>query len=342
MKYQKHFLVFLFILSICSRAAYSRTWYIYADGSGDAPTVAAAIDSASTGDTILVAPGPYITGDDVGLFIDKSVHLISEAGPRSTSLRVLHTFEGNPVVTLSNLDSNSSLIGFTIYGGAPWWGPVGGIHLRNSSTLIQNNIIRNNRYSFGGAGGIYCEDGGAPIIRKNLIYNNEGGVGSAIYIRNCSAIIDSNTIAYNTSYYEFLPMGAIVIETDQPVVLANNIIVYNNGYSDGGVSAGIHCVLDNSNITFVCNCIIGNTPADYAGFCTDQTGINGNISIDPQFCAVKPDSTRNFYIQSDSPCVPGNHPDGASCGLIGYNNIGGGPNSVEMESWGKIKSLYRK
>ena len=343
MKYQKKLLnIITILLCISAQSAYSKTWHIYSDGSGDAPTVAAAIDSALAGDTILVAPGSYITGDDIGLNINKSVHLISEEGPENTSLHVLYTFEGSPVVTLFNLDSNSSLIGFTIHSGNPWWGPAGGIYVRNSSTLIQNNIIRDNKYSFGGAGGIYCEDGGSPIIRKNLIYNNEGSAGSAIYIKNCSATIDSNTIAYNSSYEDIMPAGTVVIDTDQPVIIANNIIVYNEGLSSGGDIAGIHCVSDNSNITIICNCVFGNTPINYGGFCADQTGINGNITMDPQFCASKPDSSRNFYIQSDSPCAPGNHPDGSPCALIGYCHIGCDTTSVEEETWSKIKLLYRK
>lgn len=342
MKCQKrHCIISIILLCIYIHPAYSRTWHVYADMSGDAPTVAAAIDSASTGDTILVAPGSYVTGDDIGLYINKNLHLISELGPESTALHVLHTFEGSPVVTLWNLDSNSSLIGFTIYGGYPWWGPVGGIHVKNSSTLIQNNIIRDNSY-YGGSGGIYCEEGGAPIIRNNLIYDNEGNAGSAIYIKNCGAIIDSNTIAYNSSHEEYLPAGAIVIDSDQLVILANNIIVYNEATSSGGDIAGIHCVSEYSNITFICNCIFGNTPADYCGFCTDPTGIDGNISLDPQFCAVKPESSGNFYIQSDSPCAPANHPNEVSCGLIGKYCIGCGTTNMEKESWGKIKHIYNK
>ncbi len=37
--------------------AYPRTWYVRTDGTGDAPTIQAALDSAQAGDTVLVGSG---------------------------------------------------------------------------------------------------------------------------------------------------------------------------------------------------------------------------------------------------------------------------------------------
>ena len=37
----------------------SRTWYIKVDGSGDAPTIKAGVDSSTAGDTVFVAAGIY-------------------------------------------------------------------------------------------------------------------------------------------------------------------------------------------------------------------------------------------------------------------------------------------
>ena len=44
-----------------------------------------------------------------------------------------------------------------------------------------------------------------------------------------------------------------------------------------------------------------------------------------------------------SPCLPGNHPDGYDCGLIGAWGEGCscGPNRRQPTTWGSIKSTYR-
>ena len=69
-------IVVLVLLCVIAQPSFSRTWHVNLAGSGDAPTISAAIDSASAGDTILCAPGNY---PETGLYINKYIHLVSEA-----------------------------------------------------------------------------------------------------------------------------------------------------------------------------------------------------------------------------------------------------------------------
>jgi hypothetical protein len=43
-------------------ASSGRVWNVYPDGSGDAPTIQAAIEAAVDGDEVLLHPGAYSSG----------------------------------------------------------------------------------------------------------------------------------------------------------------------------------------------------------------------------------------------------------------------------------------
>jgi hypothetical protein len=65
-----------------------------------------------------------------------------------------------------------------------------------------------------------------------------------------------------------------------------------------------------------------------------------NFNLDPRFCGVQ--GSGNYYLRSDSPCAPGNQPNGLGiCGLIGPLPVGCGTVAAEERTWGSIKSMYR-
>jgi hypothetical protein len=71
----------LLILSIASLAS-ARTWRVNTAGTGDAPTLHAAMDSALSGDIVLVEAGHYELADNLG--VPSNVQLIGESGPALT------------------------------------------------------------------------------------------------------------------------------------------------------------------------------------------------------------------------------------------------------------------
>jgi len=60
----------VFALTLNPSPASSRTWKIQPDGSGDAPTIQAGIDSAAVGDTVSVLSGTYFEAID---FVGKDI-----------------------------------------------------------------------------------------------------------------------------------------------------------------------------------------------------------------------------------------------------------------------------
>src|SRR5262245_49399637 len=85
-----------------------RTWHILNDGSGDAPTIQAGVDSGGMGDTVLVGPGTYYENIDS---LQGGVVLISEFGPESTII------DGNQQGSVIHVTDDAEIKGFTIQNG---------------------------------------------------------------------------------------------------------------------------------------------------------------------------------------------------------------------------------
>ena len=299
-----------------------KTWYVKPDQTGDAPTIQAAIDSSGTGDTVLVAVGTY-TQAYIMCNFKEMLSIIGEEGAEKT---ILHLSGMACHLMVSGCDS-VIVKGFTFESSADG----GVIFQANTRSLLEGNIFRDIENLAIYISGPFPADASeaadlgafAPLtsltVRNNLIHSN----GAGIYISEWTddVVISNNTIAGNVEY-------GISTENMTSVDILNNIIIGN--------ATGVFC--KSIWLTTKCNDVWGNE-TNYQ--MTDPTGSNGNISLDPQFCGVDPVASVNFYIQSDSPCAPGNHPDGYSCGLIGRFPVGCGTTSTKERSWGEIKSLFK-
>ena len=171
-------------------------------------------------------------------------------------------------------------------------------------------IITNNRFEqndceklFGGA--IYYFIKSAPIIANNFFIGNtcSGSVnnhptGAAILSEHnagagTSGMIINNLFTANSVTYQY---GAVLtVAGNTAELIANNIIYTNHGI---GIS-----VLAGAGPTIRNNDVWDNTGGNYnAGF-GDQTGINGNISEDPQVGPELPEPFTSFELHPNSPCI---------------------------------------
>jgi parallel beta helix pectate lyase-like protein/polymorphic membrane protein len=218
----------------------ARTWNVLEDGSGDAPTLQAGIDSAGDGDVVLVRPGTYY--ENINLR-GKAIELRSASGPEAT---ILDGSQGdNSVITCDSGETNATLIsGFTITGGQGWeWAlnnrAGGAFHLQNSCPCVEANVIKNNSaigmYGSSSRGGAITLGGPHPcnvIVRNNVFEDNVARAnGGAINIEG-PCVIENNVFQNNKTVAG--DGGAIYDLTGVPVLIHSNLFLQNEAADHGG------------------------------------------------------------------------------------------------------------
>jgi hypothetical protein len=214
-------------------------------------------------------------------------------------------------------------------------GGVGGAGIKiggAGAAVVEGNVIADNSLTGGNGGGISLFAAGTPLIRNNVIARNSvSGVspaaqGGGIWIVNQSdALIVQNLIVGNSAgegggIYWLVPSGA------RGPRLVNNTIADNVATVAGRGSAVFADGFD-ANAALVNNLLVGtanqtalhcgnfndaNPPVvlnndvyapggpGYGGLCIDQTGVNGNLSVDPAFVAP---GTADYRLQPGSPVI---------------------------------------
>jgi hypothetical protein len=183
----------------------------------------------------------------------------------------------------------------------------------DNRTIVRGFTITN------GDTGVKCVNAD-PYIVLNLVTEN---LGDGIYIAGQPMTwIEHNTIVANQGD------GVEIVESAP--VLSHNIVSSNAG-------SGIFGDLAGGLITWIPNLrgndVWSNTGGNYGGDMMDQTGVNGNISQDPEFVdGLPPDP--DYRLQATSPCteansptgvVMGGFPGGVISGVSGDVPSGGGP-----------------
>ncbi len=231
---------------------------------------------------------------------------------------------GSPLIQGNTITSNARVPGFCSGGVGGGGISVTGI----SSPEILENMVSNNSIFAGNGGGISLFGPGAAVIRNNVIKGNSssgtsGPQGGGIWIVNQSdAVIVQNLISGNSSFQGGGIYWLVSTSGTRGPLLVNNTIVGNDGAQGSGLSidgSDDRAFLLNNIIiaangqpalacghpasgepTFGFNDVFSDGGPAYLGNCTDPTGGNGNISVDPSF--VDP-SNGDYHLQSGSPCV---------------------------------------
>ena len=384
-------LVLTIVIAVCiSSESAARMWYITPDGTGDAPTIQAGVDSAVAGDTVLVACGLYEDcthstpdGLTASVILKSGITLRSETGDPECAIiwprvgRALYcdgveetTVEGFTIsegqsclppdargggggmycwgssleVIGCTFERNSAAAGGAIYSVGPLTcrdcrftgndaqgymeieGEGGGIYAGGTGSFVLDGCdFRENRAS-GGGGGVMVQGVTPVIIDCIFAVNEREGVCSdshSTLIRNCTFY--SNT-------------GAAILLPDRVTLghlfLENSIVTGNGG--------SVVCSGSSLEPELACCNVYGNTGGDYVGCIAGQEDVYGNFCACPSFCLADAEPY-DLHLCDGSPCLPGQHPDGNSCGLVGALGEGCscGPTAAVSTTWGAIKSMYK-
>ena len=222
--------VWLALLS--ARMAAAQTTITVGPGGGyDYPGIQAAIDAATTGDTVAVYPAIYITNIHLG---GKNI-IVRGSKPTDPATVAATVIDGNragSAVTFAGTETGDCVLsGLTIRNGEVYFGPGGGIRGNGTHARIEYNIITGNGTRFGDGAGVYRCDG---AIHKNTIMCNSGDRGAALF--QCNGTIRDNTIMFNLAWFRG-PLGGGAGLFDCDGTVENNTITDNLAFHHG---AGLH------------------------------------------------------------------------------------------------------
>ncbi|MBG81332.1 MAG: hypothetical protein CMJ39_11585 [Phycisphaerae bacterium] len=306
-------------------------------------TIQGAIEAASDGDTILVAPGIYTgSGDWVINTLGKAIVIRATDTPEDTILngeglrRVLHF--------ANNEQSNTIIEGFMITGGQAETG--GGVYCYSSSPLIKDCLIVDNTADVAG-GGIHCEwysspvingcdinnnaaggtsgrGGGiacivsSPVINTCQLFNNiASGDGGAASFLNCSPNMINCVISENSAGSD----GGGLYSQDSSLILDNCTVTYNTASMEGG---GIYFGGSFNLPMFISYCTITDNTTNIAG--GGILGLSNLIVIANTFvCSNEPDQIQGQWtdkglnsIEDECSSCPG---DANGDGHINVNDV---------------------
>ena len=260
----------------------------------DHSTIQAAIDAASYGDTVIVAPGTYPERID---FKGKAITIQGSSDATDT---VIDGQGLGSVVTALNGTGPARLNGFTITNGLSMLPKSfgGGIYCEGGTApTLSNLIVEKNSADHGG--GIYCldttleikgcilrdnfarSDGGGLsthnatiLLEDNRIHDNgSDGYGGGIRIQGGIVTVRENRICNNTAYrgggvdMKAWALGKGLLERNE--ICGNRVVGITGG--GGGVSATLTIVREN---------LIHSNYAEFLGggvHCRVDAEVAGNV-----------------------------------------------------------------
>jgi predicted outer membrane repeat protein len=238
----------LLILTLASPCL-SRTWHILPDGSGDAPTIQAGVDSASTGDVVELAPGEYMgDGNQDVDFLGKAITIRSEnLDPTEVIIRPGHPYVCHHGFIFQSGEGRASLLeAVTLRGAVTPYMCFGGAVLSEDSSPTIRGCHFVDCWSID-SNPCVALIGGSPYITECFFSSNsiEEGGGAAIL---CAA-----TALIESCIFEGNGGGGVggAMTSSANTVIRDCLFLHNSAGREGGAiyGAGIieRCVFDGNS-----------------------------------------------------------------------------------------------
>lgn len=327
------------------------TYVVNPDGTGDFPTIQAAIDATVDGDVIELSNGTFVGAGNRNLStFGHRITIRSTAGSAELctidpggsagiqlwtessleNVTILHAGLGAWVIgegaRLSGVRLQDSVRGLTVGAGT-------GGNLIPSSGVITDCVISGNA-----SGGVFLSDD--ATFERCVISGNRAGLGGGVRFRGGGsrpkARFTSCTITGNAAE------GGGGIHCGMPQTRFRCEVILDHTILSGNFGGDLVVHYPTDIVTVECSAIgvisVGG-PVD-----TIQYG-SGNVFEDPQLCGPIdwqdiPTSGGDLTLHATSPCATS-----LVCGLIGALGVGCGGTPVEAAllsaSWAQVKSRYR-
>ena len=239
-------------------------------------TIQAAINAASQGSCVRVAPGTY----SVNLQINGK-YLELRASSSDPTQTVLDGGHAGSVLVVQNVPYNPAvpfapvvrITGFTIQNGQGASGQGGGITLANQAhAVVTNNIMKNNVGAPDGGGILVANRSHATIADNTITANSTPRFGAGIMVNGDGSadggshpVISHNTITANVATGASVPGGGasgggILVAGHSSPHIVGNVLSGNSAPFGGGAIA----LLDGMSGYVADNTITGNS-ATYGG-----------------------------------------------------------------------------
>ncbi|HEY2805826.1 MAG TPA: right-handed parallel beta-helix repeat-containing protein [Gemmatimonadales bacterium] len=228
----------------------------------DVATIQAGIDTASAGDTVLVAPGHYyenlrLRGVNIVLASEfLTSHDTSVIGRTVIDGSRPTNADSGTVLSIYRFEDSTTVVaGFTITGGTGtvWYDNKdkiffregGGVIVDLAGPTIRDNVITGNRADSVHPGVLSAGGGGVrigfadPILDHNIISRNSGRYGGGVVLFYAAARLRRNVITENEGGEDFGGAGLWMwgqLTPRLPYVIEGNIIRNNHAHGADGKS----------------------------------------------------------------------------------------------------------